>query len=220
MSFFRKSAKFTVLSALFSVVFLLFISCSNSKPEIPYGFINLVLYEGESGVNEHFSFFVIADDEDGIENLEELYLYHDKEQLRWRIKSDEWVSYTQDNKTWIGSRSIAIQEGTLPRGVYRAVLVNKGGERGERLFTYDTDIRHPFPKIEVENGMYSIKSEWPENRLVCYDRSGNYISTVDLQSLSGYVSQLNLPSTVRTVALWAEDTAYYLSAFTNVVTVN
>jgi len=175
---------------------------------------------GESGVNEHFSFFVIADDEDGIENLEELYLYHDKEQLRWRIKSDEWVSYTQDNKTWIGSRSIAIQEGTLPRGVYRAVLVNKGGERGERLFTYDTDIRHPFPKIEVENGMYSIKSEWPENRLVCYDRSGNYISTVDLQSLSGYVSQLNLPSTVRTVALWAEDTAYYLSAFTNVVTVN
>jgi len=217
MSFFRKNVKFT---AVFAVFLALFISCSNSKPEIPYGFMNLVLYEGESGPSEHFSFFVIAEDEDGIENLEELYLYHDKEQLRWKIKSDEWVSCTQDNKTWIGSRNIAIQEGTLPRGVYRAVLVNKGGEKGERLFTYDTAVRHPFPAIEIENGMYTIKSEWPGNRLVCYDRSGNYTSTVDLHSLSGPVSQLNLPSAVRTVALWAEDPAYYLSAFTKVVPVN
>jgi len=217
MSFFSKNVKFT---AVFAVFLALFISCSNSKPEIPYGFMNLVLYQGESGPSEHFSFFVIVEDEDGVENLEELYLYNDKEQLRWKIKSDEWVSYTQDNKTWIGSRNIAIQEGTLPRGVYRAVLVNKGGEKGERLFTYDADARHPFPEIEIENGMYTVKSEWPINRLVCYDRSGNYISTVDLHSLSGSVSQLNLQSAVRTVALWADDPAYYLSAFTNVVSVN
>jgi hypothetical protein len=220
MSFFRKNAKFTVLSAIFAAFFALFVSCSSSKPEISYGFMNLVLYEGESGPSEHFLFFFIAEDEDGIENLDELYLYHDREQLRWKINSDEWVSYTQDNKTWIGSRSITIQEGTLPRGVYRAVLVNKGGERGERLFTYDADVRHPFPGITIENGMYIIKSEWPINRLVCYDRTGNYTSTVDLTSLSGPVSQLRLPSTVRTVALWAEDPAYYLSAFTNVVPVN
>jgi len=220
MSFFCKNVKFTVFFAVFAAFLALFVSCSTSKPGISYGFMNLVLYEGESEPTEHFSFFVMAEDEDGIENLDELYLFHDKEQLRWKINSDEWISYTQDNKTWIGSRNITIQEGSLPRGVYRAVLVNKGGERGERLFTYDTDIRHPFPVITIESGMYTIKSEWPSNRLVCYDRAGNYTSTVDLPSLSGSVSQLNLPSTVRTVALWAEDPAYYLSAFTKVVSVN
>ncbi|MDR2941477.1 MAG: hypothetical protein LBV17_02680 [Treponema sp.] len=220
MSFFRKNIKFFIFSAVFTAFFTLFVSCSSSKPEISYGFMNLVLYEGETEPVEHFSFFVIADDEDGIENLDELYLYHDKEQLRWKINSGEWVSYTQDNKTWVGSRSITIQEGTLPRGVYRAVLVNKGGERGERLFTYDAGVRHPFPGITIENGMYTIKSEWPSNRLVCYDKAGNYTATVDIQSLSGSVSQLNLPSVVKTVALWADDPAYYLSAFTNVVPVN
>ncbi|MDR0301382.1 MAG: hypothetical protein LBI04_03610, partial [Treponema sp.] len=208
MSFSHKNAKFTAFFAVFAAFFSLFVSCSSSKPEIPYGFINLVMYEEESGHKEYFSFFVIAEDEDGIENLEELYLYNDKEQLRWKINSDEWISLTQDNRTWIGSRSITMQEGALPRGVYRAVLVNKGGERGERFFTYDADVRHPFPQIEIESGMYTIKSEWPSNRLVCYDRAGNYISTVELPSLSGSVSRLNLPSAVRTVALWTEDPAY------------
>jgi len=181
--------------------------------------MSLVLYEGEQGPTEQFSFFVIAEDEDGIENLDELYLYHDREQLCWKIKNDEWVSFVQNNKTWIGTRSITIQEGSLPRGIYRAVLVNKGGERGERLFTFDAEVRHPFPKIEIENGMYTVKSEWSENRLVCYDKTGNYTSTVELQSLSGPVSQLNLTSAVATVALWAEDPAYFISAFTNVVPV-
>jgi len=219
MSFFRKNVLFTVFSALFSALCALFVSCLTSKPEISHGFINLVLYDGETGPAEHFSFFIIAEDEDGIENLDELYLYHDKEQLRWKIKSDEWITYTNDNKTWIGSRSITVQEGSLPRGVYRAVLVNKGGEKGERLFTYDSDVRHPFPEFTIENGMYTIKSEWPISRLVCYDKAGNYLSTVELQSLSGSVSQLNLPQAASSAALWTEDPAYYLSAFTKVVSV-
>ncbi|WP_461247297.1 hypothetical protein [Treponema sp. R6D11] len=219
MNFISKTVKLAVFSAVFAVFFVLFASCSTSQPEISYGFINLVLYEGESGPVEHFSFFVIAEDEDGLENLDELYLYNDKEQLRWKIRNDEWVSFVQDNKTWIGSRSITIQEGSLPRGVYRAVLVNKGGEKGERTFTYDATVSHPFPVFQIENGMYTVKSEWPSNRLVCYDKAGNYISTVDLQSLSGSVSQLNLPQAAATAALWADDPAYYYSAFTNVIPV-
>jgi len=219
MSFFRKNVKFALLSALFAVFFALFASCSTSKPEISFGFLSLVLYEGESGPTEHFSFFVIVEDEDGVENLEELYLYNDREQLRWKIKNDEWISFTQNNKTWIGTRSITAQDGVLPRGVYRAVLVNKGGEKGERLFTYDTDVRHPFPKFEIENGMYTVRSEWSSNRLVCYDKAGNYVSTVEIKSLSGPVSQLNIPPLAATAALWAEDPAYYISAFTKVVPV-
>jgi len=207
-----------VLTAL-AVMLPMTVSCSKTKPEITFGFIQLVLYQGDSGPQEHYSFFIIPEDEDGIENLDELYLYHDRDQLRWHIKSDEWISYTQDEKTWIGTRSITVREGELPRGVYRAVLVNKGGEKGERNFTYDGSVRYPFPELEITDGLYTINSEWPGNRLVCYDREGNYVVTVELPSLTGSVSQLELPSSVRTAALWAEDAAYFCSAFTNVVSV-
>jgi len=207
------------LAAVLTVVFFS-ISCSTSKPEITYGFMQLVLYQGDIGPVEHFSFFIIPEDEDGFENLDELYLYHDKDQLRWKISSEDWISYTQDDRTWIGTRSIAIQDGLkLPRGVYRAVLVNKGGEKGEREFTFDAQVRYPFPEFTVADGMYTVKSQWPSNRLVCYDRAGNYTSTVEVSSFSGSISQLNLPSAVRSAALWAEDPAYSTSAFTNAVTV-
>jgi len=194
-------------------------SCSNSKPEIAYGFLQLVLYQGDDGPQEHFSFFIIPEDEEGLDNLDELYLFHDKEQLRWQIKSDEWVSHTQDGQEWIGTRSIAVREGGLPRGVYRAVLVNKGGESTERSFTFDGTVRFPFPTVEISDGTYKVNSQWPVNRLVCYDSSGNYTATVTLQSLTGSVSQLRLPSSSRTAALWAEDENNFCSAYTDVVSI-
>jgi len=195
-------------------------SCSRSEPKIAFGFIELVYYqEDEKKPQERFSFFIIPEDEEGIENLADLYLYNDKEQLRWQIKSEDWVSYVQDGKTWIGTRSIAIGEDEiLPRGQYRAVLVNKGGEKSERNFSFDApeEPRFPFPALEISGGQYTVTSLYPNNRLVCYDNEGNYVFTANLTSLSGPVSELNIPSNARTAALWAEDAQYFTSAFTNV----
>ncbi|GHV95556.1 hypothetical protein AGMMS50293_18760 [Spirochaetia bacterium] len=203
--------------------FVSLFSCSRTEPKIAYGFIELVYYQSPEKPQERFSFFIIPDDDDGIENLEALYLYNDREQLRWLIKSDDWVSFTQDGTTWIGSRSIAISEDEiLPRGQYRAVLINKGGEKSERNFSFDApeESRFPFPSLEISESRYTVNSNWPENRLVCYDGEGNYVSTVNLDSLSGFVPDLNLPSSVRTAALWAEDALYFTSAFTDVTALN
>ncbi|MCL2758854.1 MAG: hypothetical protein FWD22_01425 [Treponema sp.] len=205
---------FAVLVAFLSV------SCTKSAPVITYGYLQLVLYQGDDEPQEHFSFFVMAEDEDGIANLDELYLYHDREQLRWKINNEEWLHQTIDGKDWIGTRSITIKDGSLPRGLYRAVLVNKGGESTERSFTYDGNVRFPFPEIEISGGIYSVNSQWPVNHLVCYDVSGNHVATVRLPSVMGNVSQLRIPSNARTAALWAEDEANFCSAFTNVVPIN
>ena len=181
--------------------------------------MELVYYQGETKPLERFSFFVIPDDEDGVENLDELYLYHDQEQLRWFFKSDEWVSFNEDGKTWIGSRGIAqTEDGTLPRGQYRAVLINKGGEKAERVFSFDApaEPRFPFPSLAINEDRYTVTSTWPENRLVCYDGGGNYVSTVNLPALSGSVRDLGIPANARTVAIWAEDTLYFTAAFTDV----
>jgi len=205
-----------------AILFLpaLTLSCTRTPPEITYGYLQLVLYQGENGPQEQFSLFIMPEDEDGIENLEELYLYHDREQLRWRISSDEWIHFNNDGKDWIGTRSIALTKGELPRGQYRAVLVSKGGESAERSFTYDGNVRFPFPEIEISGGTYTVKSQWPVNRLISYDQNGNYQSTVTLRSLSGSVSGLGLTSGARTVSLWAEDETNFCSAYTNAVPLN
>jgi hypothetical protein len=115
---------------------------------------------------------------------------------------------------------LAIREGTLPRGIFRAELITKGGESAERSFTYDGKARFPFPELAIINGVYTVISEWPVNHLVCYDNAGRYSTTIQLSSLTGTVSQLRLPSAVRTVSLWAEDESNLCSAFTNAVPVN
>jgi hypothetical protein len=199
---------------------VLAVSCNRSEPKIAYGFMELVYYQNGNKPDERFSFFIIAEDEDGAENLDDLYLYHDHDQLRWHISSDDWVSYEHEGKTWVGSRSIAIgQDESLPRGQYRAVLINKGGEKSERNFSFDApeDPRFPFPVLEITGRSYTVNSLYPTNSLVCYDEQGNYVHTARLVGLSGSIDDLGIPSQARTAALWAEDAQYFTSAFTNVV---
>jgi hypothetical protein len=203
-------------------VFALAVSCNRSEPKINFGFIELVYYQDKGKPLEYFSFFVIPEDEDGIENLADLYLYHDREQLRWRISSDDWVSHTENGKTWIGSRSIAIGEDeSLPRGQYRAVLVNKGGEKSERNFSFDApeDPVFPFPSLEINERQYRAVSLYPENRLVCYDEQGNYVHTASLASLSGSIDDLGIPSNTKSAALWAQDPQRFTSAYTDVAAI-
>jgi len=203
----------------FAVFFPLAVSCSRTEPKINFGFIELVYYQDKDKPLERFSFFIIPEDDDGFENLQELYLFHDREQLRWHIKRDDWVTYTQDGKTWIGSRSIAIGEDEkLPRGQFRAVLVTKGGEKSERNFSFDApaEPRFPFPTLQISQGNYSVDSAYPENHLVCYDEQGNHVYSVNLTNLNGALSDLKIPSQARTAALWAEDAQYLTSAITYV----
>jgi len=202
------------------LILMLSVSCTRTEPRITYGFLKIVQYQGDDGPQEYFSFFILAEDEDGFENLDKLYLFHDREQLRWQINSGEWLHYNIDGKNWIGTRSIAVLHGSLPRGVYRAVLFNKGGERTERNFTYDGNVRFPFPELVISGGIYTVNSLWPVNRLVIYDSAGNILSTVTLENLTDSIAQLRLPSGARSAALWAEDKANFSSAFTNVVPIN
>ena len=215
----RAVRKLFLVLLFFAVFFPLAVSCSRTEPRINFGFIELVYYQDKDKPLERFSFFIIPEDDDGIENLEDLYLYHDREQLRWHINSSDWVSYTNEGKTWIGTRSLAIDEDEgLPRGQFRAVLVSKGGEKSERNFSFDApaDPRFPFPVLQISEGRYTVDSRYPVNRLVCYDDQGNHVYSVNLTNLNGAINELGIPSQARTAALWAEDAQYFTSAITYV----
>jgi hypothetical protein len=200
----------------------LFFSCSQAEPRILYGFIELVYYPGSAGPEERYSFFILPEDDDGVENLSELYLYHDREGLRWLITPEDWIEYEEAGRIWVGTRSIAMTDGfSLPRGQYRAVLVNRGGESTERSFTYDGPEVSPysFPTLSIENGYYSITSQYPANYFICYDLQGRAVQTLTVTGLTGSFWALNPQSTVRTIALWAEDPEYHISAITEAVSI-
>jgi hypothetical protein len=214
----RRAGCFFLVFALAALGF----SCSRTEPKITFGFMELVYYPGETRPDERFSFFVIPEDDDGMENLGELYLYNDREGLRWLVNSDDWIKIEYEGKTWIGSRSIAMPGSeTLPRGRYRAVLVNKGGEKTERSFTFDApeDPRFPYPSLAISNGWYRIDSAYPVNRLICYDQEGNTVQFLAIQYHEGNVADLGLPNSVISTALWAEDPDYRCSALTEAVSV-
>jgi hypothetical protein len=219
-AFFYRGAVFLFHAFLCAAPF--FSSCSRSEPSIDFGFLELVYYQGENGPEERFSFFVIPRDDDGVENLEELKLYHDREGLCWTLTSNDWIRHAEENREWIGSRSITMPgREALPRGQYRAVLINKGGEKTERYFTFDAPAgsRFPFPTLELREARYRAESRYPENKLIGYDSQGLPVQTIPLEGLSGSVASLKLSSRVMTVALWAEDREYSTSALTVMVPV-
>jgi len=199
-----------------------FFSCSRAEPEILYGFINLVYFMGKEKAEERYSFFILPEDDDGIDNLSELYLYNDREGLRWLITSDDWIRYEEDGKTWIGSRSIAMfGDASLPRGQYRAVLFNKGGESKERRFTYDGPETppYPFPSLSFSGEFYQIDSQYPVNRIIGYDQQGKIVQVIQVRELRGNLIDIRVTGTVRTIALWAEEPEYHLSILTEAISI-
>jgi hypothetical protein len=71
--------------------------------------------------------------------------------------------------------------------------------------------------LTVSNGQYRLESLYPENRFICYDGGGEFLSVVNVSVHEGNVASLGLPSNTRTVSLWAEDPEYFTSALTEVV---
>jgi hypothetical protein len=181
--------------------------------------MKLVYYQEQSRQEERFSFFVLAEDDDGIENLEALSLYHDREGLCWALSAEDWIALEEDEKTWIGSRAIAMPGSeTLPRGQYRAVLENKGGEKTARTITFDAPEtpRYPFPAFTLEGRRYTVESGYPEHFFLCYNQAGALVQTLWLEALEGDLRNLNLSSEAKTLALWAEDEEYQTAALTDI----
>jgi hypothetical protein len=208
-------------AALFALALLGAVSCSRSEPRIRYGTLRLVYYQEAEGPVERFSFFVVPEDEDGIEDLEELRLYHDREGLAWSLTRADWIEYEAGDKTWIGSRAIAmIDDGVLPRGLFRAVLLDKGGERSDRLFSFDApETPHPFPSCVISGGNYAVDSEYPDNYFICCDGGGEFLAVLSAPALRGALKDLDLPPDTRGIALWAEDPEYGTAALTDLAAV-
>ena len=201
-----------------------FFSCSRAEPKILYEMMEKVFFDGPERIEQRCTFFVLCEDEDGVENLSELYLYNDREGLRWLFTPEDWVVYNEDGRVWIGSRHVVMYaDEPMPRGQYRTVLVNRGGERTERNFAFDIPevSPHPFPSFSIDSGVFRLDSRYPVNRLLCYNEEGSVIETIPIPEAEeeGSINGLNLSQNVRSLALWAEDSEFRISAVTQAIAV-
>jgi hypothetical protein len=210
-----------VLAACF--VFTVFVSCTRSSPTIAYSTMALNYIEGDTGVTPSLSFFVLASDDDGYEDLDELRLYSDYEGLLWTFTAEDWTRHDESGNTWIGASNIAMAGGEpFPSGQYRAVVIDKAGERSERIFGFDVPEipRFSFPKLAVTEGVYTITSEYPENYFLCYGEDGAYRRYAKLESKTAEILSLRLSSDILSVALWAYDPERSTSALTKTVAIH
>ena len=86
---------------------------------------------------ENLSVFIQPSDEDGIEDLDSMYLINNERDLFWALDASQWKTITSANNFWVGSNQFSsgyLRE--LPRGNYRVELYDKSGERAQRNFEF------------------------------------------------------------------------------------
>jgi hypothetical protein len=192
-------------------------ACSRSSPAIAFSTMTLNYIEQDAAPVPTLNFFVIANDDDGYEDLAELRLYNDYDGLVWSFTPETWIRHEEAGNTWLGSNKIVMAGSEIfPSGQYRAVLIDKGGERTERVFGFDVPAvpRYPFPKLTITEDDYKIDSAYPESYFLCYNMDGSYRNSVKLEEKTGSISSLRLGSDILSVALWARDTVHSTSALT------
>ena len=119
------------------IILILLSGCSENPPVIDqvYWQVNLLNDINAGSVYETFTLFLLVTDPDGIEDISSLYLINDREELFWKMSSDNWVIKENQENTWIGSNLITMHDRSpFPSGNYRVIIIDEAGEREEYSF--------------------------------------------------------------------------------------
>lgn len=167
------------------MVLLLGVGCSQEAPEIRQQFVQRN-YREDPRINvgyEQLSVFLHVDDEDGYEDLEYLYIIHDKDELFWILDADSWEYRERDGETWIGSNEIVMADFTpFPEGTYRLVVIDKAGERKEtEAFLLSPPAPPRLPRITVGDQSLIIEGPIRQYTLWMY-RDGSFLGSQNIKA--------------------------------------
>ena len=165
------------------------ISCSGAVPEIGQLVwqVNFLRTPSESTVHQELSVFILIEDEDGIGDIEYIYLIHDETELFWKLNSADWTSKVLGGKNWIGSNSIRMNDRSiLPAGNYRLVVIDKAGERDSRNFNItksmlNTKNSEYLPRLIIDSNIV-IESKNSDNTLWIYDEKMEILKNIKIEN--------------------------------------
>lgn len=113
---------------------------------------------------------VLADDDDGFDEIYEIYIIHDESEYYWRATKNEWDLVEEEGNQWIILNNIiSAQFQNLPRGEYRVVLIDFSGYRDEQsIFVTQKNRIHKkqyFPVFSLQSeGLYVPFLQTGENK--------------------------------------------------------
>ena len=145
-----------IIVSFFCIYGFLIASCSGADPVIYDLQWDLQSFKDNTtnDIYERLILHVLTDDEDGFDEIYELYVINDASERYWRITQDEWKLLTIDNLDWIAINSIVSnQYEKLPRGEYRVLVLDYSGFRDEKNFfiTYNYSQEEQFFNNENNN---------------------------------------------------------------------
>ncbi|NBC29976.1 MAG: hypothetical protein GVY29_08285 [Spirochaetes bacterium] len=126
---------------------------------------------------QQLSAFVLAEDADGLSDLEFLYVIHDASDLYWQLNAETWQRIEQEGETWVGSSGLTMADySPLRSGTYRLLLVDLAGERDEREVMVDApvDAADPsdFPSLTQERETITVQAPVEEVTLRVFENRG------------------------------------------------
>lgn len=162
-------------------------SCAVNPPGIVSTSHRLVVQalDGTGQREERLSFFASLQDQDGIGDIEYLYILHDQSELFWTLTLDNWIQKDEGDSVWLGSNGLEPgDEGLMPRGQYRAVVVDKAGERDERFFSLSAPVTADYilPSLSREGSQLTLDSPYQVNTLFFLDPADNPVKTVGINA--------------------------------------
>ncbi len=140
----------------------------------------VVATDAEGGRDERLSFFTSVADGDGVDDIELLYIVHDGEELCWTLEPATWQRSDEGASVWVGSNTLDAPGPTIPRGQYRAILIDKAGERGESTFLInapETSV-YDIPSVRLSGTSITVGSPYPSNTAFFLDSGGNVTKTI------------------------------------------
>lgn len=153
-----------ILSVILFV--LLFTGCSENAPEISQVFWQLNLFRNQDtgAENQALTLFVMAEDGDGSDDLETMYIINDNEELFWKLTGpDLRIEKYGDDETWVGNNCIHMLSGSpFPDGKYRIILVDAAGDRDETEVILKNNIidrEHSWPTLSRNGIDFSVNGK-------------------------------------------------------------
>ena len=103
------------------------------------------MHDQNTGKNSQtLTIFVMASDDDGVDDMDKMYVINDEHQLYWEISGkDLRLEKYGENELWMGSNFITmpIPEDALPSGTYRIMLLDSSGERAKTSVVINNNIK-------------------------------------------------------------------------------
>lgn len=200
---------------VFTAFSLFLISCSGAVPEIGQIIwqVNFLQTPSESSGHQELSVFILIEDEDGIGDIDYIYLIHDESELFWKLNSNDWAQKVLGGKNWIGSNSIRMSDrSNLPSGTYRLVVIDKAGERDTREFNLSEkmlEIKNDkfFPELMIGSDIV-ISSQFSDNTLWIYDEEMELLKNIKIENGKINMNIINNDTSnkARWVSIYSYDT--------------